>query len=129
MDGQITGVRLYTNVSEGGDHTVRIWRVADSTLLAGPYTWNIPPGITGWKTFTLPTPLNIAANTDYIVVVSNSSDRYYAEQIYGFDTPIVKGNLHTYVGSGVWTAVLGTMPTSTWHNTNYFRDVVFDPQM
>jgi hypothetical protein len=128
--GQITAVRVYTHASEGGSHTVRIWRVTDGAVLAGPYTWNIPSGTEGWKTFKLSTPyqpLDITANTDYIVAVSNSSDRYYAEQSHGFDAPIVNGNLHTYVGSGVYASSLGAMPTLTWENSNYFRDVVFVP--
>jgi Domain of unknown function (DUF4082) len=95
--------------------------------VAGPYTWNISPGTEGWKTFTLPASLAITANTDYIVAISNSSDRYYAEQIGGLASPIVSGHLHTYAGSGVYTTVLGTMPTLTWQNTNYFRDIVFKP--
>jgi len=106
---------------------VRIWRVTDGVALAGPYTWNIASGTAGWKTFTLPTALDITANTDYLVTVSNSSDRYYAGTTHGFDAPIINGHLHTYVGSGVYTGTLGSMPTSTWQNTNYFRDVVFVP--
>jgi hypothetical protein len=127
VDGTLTQVRLYTNALEGGNHTVRIWRVNDAAVVAGPYTWNIMAGTEGWKTFTLPAPLAVTANTDYVVAISNSSDLYYAEQIHGFDAPIVNGHLHTYVGSGVYTNVLGTMPSSTWANTNYFRDVVFGP--
>jgi phosphodiesterase/alkaline phosphatase D-like protein len=128
VNGQITQVRLYTGAAEGGDHSVRIWRVSDSTLLAGPFTWNITSGSEGWKSFTLPTPLAITANTDYIVAISNSSDQYYAAQENGFDAPIVNGSLHTYVGSGVYTSTLGTMPTESWENSNYFRDIVFVQQ-
>ncbi len=129
VNGQIMQVRLYTNGLEGGNHTVRIWRIMDATVLAGPYTWDISSGTAGWKIFTLPTPLEIAANTDYIVAISNSRDWWYAEQIHGFDAPIVNGNLHTYVSSGVYSDILGTMPTEIWENTNYFRDVVFVPQI
>lgn len=123
--GQVTAVRVYTNAAESGNHTVRIWRVADGALVAGPYTWNISPGAEGWKTFTLQPGLQIDANADYIVAVSNSSDHYYAEQPHGFDAPIVNGPLRTYVGSGVYTDVVGAMPIFNWSNTNYFRDVVF----
>jgi hypothetical protein len=126
--GQVTQARLYTNTSEGGNHTVRIWRASDNTLVAGPYTWTISSGTEGWKTFTLPTPADIAANTAYIVAVSNSTDRYYAVQPHGCDATIVNGNLHTYVGSGLWTDKLGTMPTLNWQNANFFRDIVFVPR-
>jgi hypothetical protein len=125
VNGQITQVRLYTHALEGGSHTVRIWRADNGSLLAGPYTWTISQGTEGWKTFALPTAVQIAANTDYIVAISNSSDRYYAEAMGGFDLLIVNGPLHTYSGSGVYGLVQGAMPTSTWQNTNYFRDVVF----
>jgi hypothetical protein len=59
------------------------------------------------------------------VAVSNSSDRYYAERTHGFDAAIVNGDLHTYVGSGVYATTTGTFPTLKWQNTNYFRDVLF----
>jgi hypothetical protein len=127
VNGQITQVRLYTNALEGQTHTVRIWKVSASALVAGPYTWNITSGTEGWKTFTLSAPLSIAANTDYIVSISNSSDHYYAEQAQGFASPIVNGHLNTYIGSGVYTTSLGTMPMLTWQDTNYFRDIVFNP--
>jgi hypothetical protein len=128
VNGQITQVRVYTNAVEGGVHTVRIWRASDQTVVSGPHTWNISSGSVGWKSFTLPTALNITANTDYIVSISNSSDRYYASQQNGCATPIVNGHLHTYQGSGVYSTVLGTMPTLIWNNSNYFRDVQFSPQ-
>ncbi|MGH9162881.1 MAG: CehA/McbA family metallohydrolase, partial [Vicinamibacteraceae bacterium] len=126
--GRITAVRIYANPAEGGAHTVRIWRVQDSALVAGPYSWNITPGTEGWKTFTLPTPVPIAANTNYIVAVSNGPDGNYAEVVRGFDTAIVNLPLHANVGAGVYTESMGTMPTATWENTMYFRDVIFVPE-
>ncbi|BBH22100.1 hypothetical protein Back11_34450 [Paenibacillus baekrokdamisoli] len=125
MDGIITKVRIYTNAVENGDHAVRIWRVSDSSIVSGPYTWNITSGTVGWREFTLPTPLSINANTEYIVDVSNSTDKYYAWSDYGFNSPINNGNLITYAGSGVFSTTLGSIPTSTYHNSNYFRDIVF----
>lgn len=124
--GRIKAVRVHTHAAEGGTHVVRIWRVQDGTVLAGPYSWNITPGTEGWKTFTLPTPVSIAAGTEYIVSVSNGPDGNYAELIRGFDVPLVNLPLHADVGAGVYTESMGTMPTSTWENTMYFRDVVFE---
>ncbi len=128
VNGQITGVRIYATAQEGGSHTVRIWNASTGTVVAGPFTWDFSSGTEGWKTFTLPTALSITANTDYVVSVSNSGDRWYAQAVQGFASPIVNGNLNTYVGSGVYSVTLGTMPASSWQNTNYFRDVVFEPQ-
>jgi hypothetical protein len=127
VNGQIAQVRLYASAQEGGSHTVRIWQVNTAEIAAGPYPWNITFGTEGWKTFTLPAPLSITANTDYIVAISNSSDQY-AEQIQGLASPIDSGHLHTYTGSGLYSTTLGTMPTLSWQNANYFRDIVFAPQ-
>jgi Domain of unknown function (DUF4082) len=127
VPGQITMVRLFTGASESGNHTVRIWHAADETLVAGPYTWSVSPGTEGWQTFTLPTPLAVDPDTDYVVSISNGISWYYGEDLGGFDSPIVSGHLHADVGSGVWSSDLGTMPTLSWQNTSYFRDVVFVP--
>ena len=128
MAGQVTQVRVYASALEGGSHTVRIWRVSDATTVAGPYTWSFAAGTDGWQTFTLPAALTIAASTDYVVAVSNSSDHYYSEQVQGLSAAIVNGHLHTYAGSGVYSTVVGSMPTLAWQNTNYFRDIMFVPQ-
>jgi len=125
--GTITKVRLHTGVSEGGAHTVRIWDDATSTVVAGPYTWNITSGTDSWKEFTLPTPLSITANTDYIVAVSTSSDYYYYADGGQFNAPIHNGNLITYTGSGLYNATLGSKPNASTSNNGYFRDIVFQP--
>jgi len=131
--GQITKVRLFTHPSEGGTHKVRLWNANTGQLVAGPLDWNVS-GVGGWKELALPLPpllgwepWHIAANTQYIIAISNGPDRYYAEGVGGFNAPINNCNLHTFVGSGVYSDVLGSMPTSVWNNTNYFRDIVFDP--
>ncbi|MBT1070850.1 DUF4082 domain-containing protein [Pelotalea chapellei] len=127
VSGQITRVKIFTDAFEGGNHTVRIWRVQDGAVVAGPFAWDFAAGSAGWKSFTLPAPLQISANTDYIVAVSNSSDQNYAAETNGFDAPIVNGHLYAPTGAGVWSDVMGDMPTNVWKNTNYFRDVEFVP--
>jgi len=125
VSGQITRVRVYTNDAEYGEHAIRIWRAADSTIIAGPYYWTLDSGTTGWRVYTLPSPVNITAETDYIIAIS--TENYYASEQYGFDTPISNGHLITYVGSGVYSPARGSMPTQVWRNANYFRDVILIP--
>ncbi|MFI5910102.1 DUF4082 domain-containing protein [Dactylosporangium sp. NPDC051541] len=122
--GSLTKVRIYTGASEGGNHTVRLWNAATGTVVAGPYTWNVTAGTQGWREFPLPAAYSLAAGTDYVVSVSTSGDNWYPYTAHGFDSPIVNGNLHTYTGSGVFSTTLGAMPTTSFNNTNYFRDVV-----
>ncbi len=126
VGARVLKVRVYASASEIGEHTVRLWRVADSTLIAGPYAWTFPTGTEGWKEFALPTPVVIAGNTDHIVAVTNGTDQWYYGTEGAFDSPINNGPLVTFVGSGVYTTTLGAMPTQTWNNSNYYRDVVIE---
>jgi len=126
VGAQVLKVRVYASASEEGEHTVRLWRVADSTLVAGPYAWSFPPGTEGWKEFTLPEPVVIEGNTDYIVAVTNGTDQWYFCTEGAFSSPINNGPFVTYIGSGLFTTTLGAMPTQTWNNSNYYRDVVIE---
>jgi len=120
----VTGVRLYTHVEEGGEHLVRFWDRASTTLLAGPYSWVIEAGTEGWKEYILPEVVDVEVGIEYVLSIANSSDQWYAATNNGFDEPINNGILETLVGSGVYSYTLGEMPTNVWNNSNYFRDVI-----
>ncbi len=122
-DGYITKARLYSHVNEGGDHIVRLWELNGTTytLAAGPFTWNFSPGLHGWRTYTLPSPVAVEANHTYIISISNSADRYFV--ISNNFSPSQHGAYLRYQ-RGVYTPTLGTVPKSTV-NSCYFRDVVF----
>jgi beta-glucanase (GH16 family) len=126
--GQITAVKAFGVTGETGNHTVRIWRNSDNTVVAGPYTWNYT-GNNSWLTYTLPTALNITANTDYTVTVSTGTDsgKYYSAINGDFSSAGNNGaNLSWPANAGVYTSSLGTRPASTWGSSNYLRDVVFN---
>ncbi len=127
VDGQITQALLYTFSSEGGEHEVRIWRNSDNVCIAGPYTWTFDSGITGWRSFALPETVKIAANTDYTISISSSSDKIVSYANQYFSNPVNNGNLITYTGSGVFTYTLGARPTSVDNNNSWWRDIVFVP--
>ena len=127
-DGFVIRVRIYTHAEEKGIHTVRIWDRDQRVVVAGPYEWDVQAGTEGWQEFELPSPVFIAADTDYIVAVSSSTSLHYPrgkEAANSFMTPINNGNLITYVGSGLFSVNLGDMPYRSKDNMNYFRDVVF----
>lgn len=126
-DGNITKVKIYTNAAESGAHAVRIWDLSAPSAIAS-HTWNIAGGTAGWKEFTLPAPVRVEANRRYTVSVSTSGDHWYASTNGGFNAPINNGDLVTYVGSGVYATSAGSRPTMTYQNSNYFRDVVFEPE-
>ena len=130
VKGRITKVRLYTHAEESGIHTVRLWDFSGKKLLAGPYEWDVAAGTDGWQEFTLPTPLSIEANKDYVVAISNSSDnKYYAQGTQAENSlasSVSNGYLVGYAKGGLWFRGTGSMPYNAINN-NYFRDVVFEP--
>lgn len=126
VDGFVAKVRIYADSDESGDYVVRIWKMAGQSLVAGPFHWDLRAGIAGWRTFSLPNPVAIAAHEDYTVAVSSVGKFPYLNS--GFSAPVLNGDLITYVGSGKYTTYIGALPTVTvWSNQNYFRDVVFVP--
>ena len=78
----------------------------------------------GWQEQSLSTPLAIPANTVFTVTV-NTGNTYYVVDDYGLSSPVINGPLSTVGTAGVYGPV-GSYPTNTWLNSNYFRDVVFN---
>jgi hypothetical protein len=127
VSGKITHIRVYSVAGERGDHTARIWRDADETVIAGPFTWNYG-GVTGWITLDIP-DVAIDANTEYTVVVSTGSlvknyPNIAADVAHGSDN----GQHLSYPdNAGVFSMVLGERPTTSYNGGNYLRDIVFVP--
>jgi hypothetical protein len=119
--GQIKAIRFYKTSNETGSHIGRIFS-SDGRQLAQVTFQN--ESASGWQQQTLSSPLTIAANTQYVVSV-NTGNGYYVATNNGMDSRIANGNLQSVVGNnGVYGSV-GSMPTSSYENSNYFRDVVF----
>jgi hypothetical protein len=123
-NGFITKARLYTHINEGGSHTIRLWRSDGSSyaLVAGPFNWNFPSGIHGWREFKFTSPVAVEANKTYIISISNGPDFNY-EGTFNYQSP----TLGSYVryNRGLYSSVLGTVPTSSYSLGCYFRDIVF----
>ena len=119
--GKITAIRFYKAANESGTHTGRIWSASGQQLASVVFTGE---SASGWQQQTLATPLAITANTEYLVSV-NTGNGYYATTDGGLGSQITSGDLKTVVGSNGRYGSAGSYPTSSWQNSNYFRDVVF----
>lgn len=121
--GQIVGVRFYKTSNESGTHTGRIWSASGSQLASVVFTSETA---SGWQEQLLATPLNITANTTYVVTV-NTGNSYYVATDNGLQSQVTNGDLLSVVGSnGVYGSV-GQFPTQTYQTSNYFRDIIFVP--
>jgi Domain of unknown function (DUF4347)/Domain of unknown function (DUF4082) len=122
--GQLNAIRYYKSPSETGSHIGRIW--SNTGTLLGSVTFTNETG-SGWQQQALTTPLNITANTTYVVSVNANS--YFAVTGNGLGTTITNGDLSAVAdgSNGIFNTTPGEFPTFSNTNNNYFRDVVFTP--
>ena len=119
--GQISAIRYWKAVSETGTHTGRIWSATGTQLASVAFTNETS---SGWQVQSLVTPLNILANTTYVVSVN--ANVYYVATNNGLATSVVNGNLSSVAdGKNGLLGSPGVFPTSSFQNANYFRDVAF----
>ena len=122
--GQLNAIRYYKSPSETGSHIGRIW--SNTGTLLGSVNFTNETG-SGWQQQALATPLNITANTTYVVSVNANS--YFAVSGNGLGTTITNGDLSAVAdgSNGIFSTTPGAFPTLSNNSNNYFRDVVFTP--
>ncbi|MGZ3817548.1 MAG: DUF4082 domain-containing protein, partial [Bdellovibrio sp.] len=121
----ISSIRFYKSAAETGTHVGKIY--SSSGQLLGQVTFT-NESASGWQQADLATPIAITANTEYTVSV-NTGNMYYVDTVSGMASQISNGSLRSVVnGNGVYGPV-GSRPTKSWSNSNYFRDIVFVPSL
>ncbi|WP_299363849.1 N,N-dimethylformamidase beta subunit family domain-containing protein [uncultured Paracoccus sp.] len=128
--GQITELKYWRAAGDAGDTDTRAGRLWDqSGNLLASVTFTSAPGNTGWQVATLNTPVQIAANAEYVVSY-RTNDNYLAASGY-FTTDYTEpfGKLAAPTGqNGVYaynTSVV--FPTQSYEASNYWVDVSFRP--
>jgi hypothetical protein len=124
VPGKITAIRFWKASSETGTHVGRIWSATGVLLASVTFTGETA---SGWQQQSLPTPLTITANTEYLASV-NTGGGFYVGTDTGLATQVVSGNLRSVVGGNGRYGPAGTYPTNTYLSSNYFRDVMFVAQ-
>ncbi len=121
--GKISALRYWKAPSDGGTHVGRVWDSAGTLLASVTFTGETA---SGWQQQALATPLSIAVNTTYMVSVNINTNYVFTSS--GLATPVANGDLSTVAdGANGAYGTLGTFPTNSFQNSNYFRDVVFTP--
>ncbi|MBD2451074.1 DUF4082 domain-containing protein [Nostoc sp. FACHB-152] len=119
--GQITAIRYWKAANETGTHVGKIWSATGTVLATVTFTNETA---SGWQQQALSTPLNIQANTTYVVTVSCNS--YFGVTNKAFASQMINGDLRSVAdgNNGVY-GNLNSFPINSFQNSNYFRDVVF----
>jgi hypothetical protein len=119
--GTINSIRFFKDSSESGTHTGKIYSASGTMLASAVFSGETA---SGWQQQALSSPLSINANTEYTVSV-NTGNTFYVTTVSGMASQVVNGDLVSILGNnGVYGSV-GTMPTSSFQSSNYFRDLVF----
>ena len=123
--GQITAIRYWKATNESGTHVGKIWSSTGSLLASVTFSGETA---SGWQQQALGTPLIIQANTTYVVSVNINI--YYAVTVSGLASSVANADLRSVAdgNNGVF-ANPSNFPTSSYQNSNYFRDIVFVAQV
>jgi hypothetical protein len=125
--GTIVAIRFWKSSGDSGEHVGRIWSAKAAVLAAERFSQESD---SGWQHQVLATPLQVYADTVYVVTVNVASTYPFTGD--GLSRTIVRGDIRSVADgmNGVF-GELGTFPIHSIDNCNYFRDVAFiaDPIM
>ena len=130
VPGWVAGVRFYKGAGNNGTHTGSLWTSGGALLATGTFTNETA---SGWQTMTFASPVQVSANTTYVVSYYDP-DGHYADDTDLFDWPLTASPLTapkavytgTGGGNGVYTTGGQAFPTSGFHGSGYGVDVIFD---
>ena len=125
-DGTITGVRFYKTPDNTGTHTGTLWNANGSQLATGTFT---SESTQGWQELDFSSPVTVTAGTTYVASY-HTSGGHYAATMNGLANAVTGTNsmLTAAANGGVYTYGSSTaFPTHTFNSSNYWVDVVFQP--
>ncbi|WP_227028034.1 DUF4082 domain-containing protein [Corallococcus soli] len=126
--GQIKGVRFYKGAGNTGTHTGSLWSASGTLLATATFQGETA---SGWQEVRFTTPVNITADTNYVVSY-HAPAGHYAATSNGFASALAAPPLHapasgTGAGNGLYRYGASGFPTDTFQATNYWVDVAFQP--
>ena len=128
--GWVAGVRFYKGAGNGGTHTGSLWTSSGTLLATGTFTNETA---SGWQTMLFPNPVQISANTTYVVSYYDPEGHYSVDEEYfasQVNTPPLIGVKANYMtaggGNGVFNPGGPGFPTQMNDSWSYSVDVIFD---
>lgn len=125
VPGSVTGVRFYKGPNNTGTHIGNLWSNTGTKLAQVVFSLETA---SGWQQANFSSPVNIAANTQYVISYLAPKGHYAIDQYYSWPTvsavPLHVSNLTP----GVYAYASKTsFPRSVWNASNYGVDLVFVP--
>lgn len=129
LNGYITGIRFYKAAANTGTHVANLWTSTGMLLATATFTNETQ---SGWQEVAFAKPVPITANTVYVASYfcpagHQSVDRNYFES-KGMDSAPLHALASGVSGAnGVYAyGSSSVFPNSSYLNTNYWVDVVFE---
>ena len=130
VPGWVAGVRFYQGTGNTGTHTGSLWTSAGALLATGTFTNETG---SGWQTMMFASPVQISANTTYVVSYYDPTGHYAADTDlldWPLNTPPLTAPRSVYTpggsGNGVFNVGGHAFPRSTFHGNSYGVDVIFN---
>ncbi|OAS26602.1 Mo-co oxidoreductase dimerization domain protein [Methylobacterium platani] len=123
--GTVSAIKFYKGTLDTGTHTGTLWSSTGQALATATFANETA---SGWQTATFSSPVTLTAGTTYTASYHTNAGRYSTTN-NGFASPVTSGPLTApSSGNGVYAyGATSTLPTQTFQNTNYWVDVVFNP--
>jgi hypothetical protein len=128
--GKVTGVRFYKGTANTGTHVGKLWTVGGALLGTVTFTGETA---SGWQQANFATPINITANTVYVVSYYAPNGNYAFTASAFSAGGVTRGPL-TLLQNGVnggngviFYGAGGGFPNGSYNSANYWVDVVFSP--
>jgi hypothetical protein len=131
LNGYVSGVQFYKGAGNSGPHSVSLW-TSTGTLVASTSSAN--ESASGWQKVLFPSPVQISANTTYVVSY-HSTTGYAADGGFFGSSGVDSGVLHALANgvdgpNGVFVySAASAFPNQTFNATNYWVDVLFDASL
>src|SRR5260370_19846215 len=125
VPGSVSGVRFYKGPDNTGAHVGTLWSSTGTKLAKIAFSGETA---SGWQQANFSSPVNIAANTTYVISYLAPKGYYACDPTYSW-AALSAAPLHVS-GAAPEVFVYGsasTVPTGTWSGSNYWVDLVFAP--
>ena len=125
--GRITGVRFYKAATNTGTHVGSLWSNSGTLLATATFTGETA---SGWQQVSFSTPVNVTANTTYVVSFHTNTGNYGYDGAYFASAGADNAPLHALATgvdglNGVYGYGATAFPTQSYNATNYWVDVVY----
>jgi len=122
--GLVLGVKFYKAPGDSVLHTGSLWSPSGQKLATATFTGE---SAAGWQEVRFAEPVHIDAGGNYTASYHSPQGTFGYNHDYYAGRTQDNGVLHTPTGAGVFAYGPTSYPTQTYLNTNYWADVIFQP--